>query len=73
MAWPSLKDLLSIFPKISLSANRQTLVLYHKVNLFDLEECVPKGYSRERPFWRTDRIDFYHKLPDGTIEITPGN
>ena len=72
MAWPILLKILEIFPKISLSANRQTLIRYHKVNIFDLQECVPKGLTRERPFWRTDRVDFYHKLPDGTIQITPG-
>ena len=72
MAWPILKDLLSILPKISVTGNRQTLVLLNKVTLFGLQECVPRGYTRERPFWQTDRVDFYHKMPDGTIEHTPG-
>ena len=57
---------------ISVSAGRKTLRLIRKVNTFDLEVCVPKGLVREQPFWRPEKVDLYHLLPDDSIKHTPG-
>lgn len=51
---------------------QKTLVLLQKVNVLDLEECKPKGIIRERTFWKTERVDFYHLLSDNSIKHTPG-
>lgn len=70
MDWlAKIKSLLPI--TIRATASRQTIVHLYKINVAELEECKPKGFLRERPFWRTDRIDFYHLLSDGTIQHTP--
>jgi len=67
MAWPLIK-----LPfHISLASRRQTIVQISKVP-FDLEVCTPKGVPREQPWWRTDRLDFYHLKSDGTIDHTIG-
>ena len=54
-------------------AVRQTIVRLYKVNVAELEVCKPKGFLRERSFGRTEKLDFYHLGPDGTIKHTPGN
>lgn len=66
-----LRDLLPF--GVRITAARRTMVRFHKINVAELEECKPKGFLRERPFWRTDKLDFYHLLPDGTINHTPGD
>lgn len=71
MDW--LTRLTNLVPHVRASSERKSLVLMHKVNTFELVECVPKGIIRERNFWRTERVDFYHRRPDGTIKHTPGD
>ena len=72
MGW--LSDIKGFFPlNISLDWKRTTIVKYHKVNTFDLTVCTPKGIIRERSFGRTDKVDFYHKKEDGSVEHTPGD
>ena len=72
MDWLSrLRDLLPFGVRVTIA--RRTIVRFHKVNVVALEECKPKGILRERPFWRTDKLDFYHLWPDGTIKYTPGD
>lgn len=68
MDW--LKRLLDSFG-LKASSERKSLVLLHKVNLFELEVCVSKGILRARPFWRMEKLDFYHRLPDDTIRHSP--
>ena len=58
---------------INLSAQRTSIVLRQKVDILELEVCHPVGLIRERPFWRSDKVDFYHLLPDDTIKHTPGD
>jgi hypothetical protein len=52
---------------------RQSLTIRVKVNPGDLQTCVPKGVQRERPFWRADKLDWFHLLPDNSIKHTPGD
>ena len=72
MEWLSkLRHLLPLHGKIQVG--RQKIIRLHKINIFELEVCKPKGILRERPFWRTEKVDFYHLFPDGTIKHTPGD
>ena len=74
MGW--LTDIKSLFPfkvNMNLGTTRENIVQMHKVNTFDLVVCEAKGILRDRPLWRTERLDFYHLLPDDSIEHTPGN
>ena len=65
-------DWLTRFPlRLMLGGERRSLVLYNKIDPGDLTVCQPKGVRRERPFWRYDRITFYHLQDDGVIRITP--
>ena len=52
--------------------NRSTIVLYNKMDPSQLEVCGAKSIRRERPFWRTGKIDLYHLKDDGEITHTPG-
>lgn len=71
MDWlTSLKDFFAI--KFTHTTERKTIVLFNKVNLFNLEVCKPKGIMRERSFGRTEKLDFYQLRDDGTIEHTSG-
>ena len=54
---------------INISVKRETLVMFTKVDVYELEECKPKVIRRERSFFRTDRLDSYHLQLDGSIEI----
>ena len=60
-------------PSVRASSERKSLVLMHKVNISELKVCIPQGIIRERSFWRTERLDFYHHLPDDSIKHTPGD
>lgn len=71
MDWSRLKHLLPV--EIRIRIERRRIEQLHKVNVFDLEVCKPKGILRERSFWRTEKMDFYHLFPDGTIKHTPGD
>jgi hypothetical protein len=70
MGW--LDRVLSIFG-LKATSERKSLVLLHKVNIFELEVCKPKGVLRERPFWRMEKLDFYHRLADDSILHTPAS
>lgn len=74
MAW--LNKIKSLSPisaniDVNITKSRQTLVRYSKKNIFELKTCIETGVIRERSWGRTERIDFYHKLEDGTLQITP--
>ena len=72
MEWLSkLRHLLPLHVKLQVGKWR--IVLLHKINVLELEVCKPKGILRERSFWRMEKVDFYHLLPDGTIKHTPGD
>ena len=74
MGWlTDIKNLLPFNIDINLGSTRRNIVQMHKVNTIDLEVCNAKGILRDRSFWRTERLDFYHLLPDGSIEHTPGD
>ncbi len=68
MGWLPIKLPLTI----SLGLSRKTLVRFTKLDIFEMEVCETRGVRRERPLWRTDKLDFYHLLPDGRIEHTSG-
>ena len=68
MDW--LKELLANFG-LRVASERKSLVLLQKVDIFELEVCKPKGILRARPFWRMEKLDFYHRLPDDSILHTP--
>ena len=74
MGWlTDIKNLLPLNLDIKLGSTRRNIVLMHKVNTFDLEVCKAKGILRDQPWWRMERLDYYHLFPDGSIEHTPGN
>ena len=55
-----------------ITEKHRTLVLLCKFNVVDLPVCQTRGILRERRFRRTEKLDFYHQWPDGSITITPG-
>jgi hypothetical protein len=68
-----LSNLLRIIPSIRIINRRKTIVLMNKVNVADLEVCQPKIVTREMPFWRTDKVDIYRALADGSVRHTPSD
>jgi len=66
-----LRDLIPV--RLSALSVRKSLILRVKINTVDLETCIPKGVLRERSFWRTEKLDFFHKLADDSIKHTPGD
>jgi len=67
-------DWLKIFKvswPFSISIHRRTLVLFKKLDVYELEVCNPKIVRRERSFFRTDRLDKYHLLQDGSFTHEP--
>lgn len=62
---------LKLIGAIRVAVQRKTLIRISKVNTWELETCKPKGVLRERSFGRTEKVDHYHLLPDGTIKHTP--
>lgn len=71
MGW--LSELFRILPSLQVTIHRKTTVQISKVNVGELEVCKPKMITRERPFWRSDKVDIYHALPDGSVRHTPGD
>jgi len=72
MAWlKKVKSLIPVNINIDESHSRRTIVQYYKVNTFELEICVDKGIIRERRWWRSEKIDIFHRWPDGTLEHRP--
>lgn len=72
MDWlTTIKGIARIFP-FQYREEKKTIVKITKVNTFDLKMCHPKGIIRERSFWRTEKVDMYHLLADGSIRHTPG-
>ena len=69
MDW--LRKLGESLPQLRATSERKSVVLMHKLSVVDLEVCVPKGILRPRPFWRMDKVDFYHLLADHSIRHTP--
>ena len=54
---------------INISVKREKLVMFTKVDVYELEEFKTKVILREMSFFRTDRLDSYHLQLDGSIEI----
>lgn len=69
--WNKLKDLLPF--GFHVVHKKEVIVKLTKVNILELEECKPKGVLREKSFFRTEKLDFFHLLPNGTISHTPGD
>ncbi len=72
MDWPRILSSILRPVTVNLEAVSKRLVRYNKINVVELEVCQAKGVLRERPFWRTERLDIYHLLEDGSIKHTPG-
>jgi len=71
MDW--LSDLFRALPSLRITIHRRTIVQISKINLADLGVCQPKIVMREQPFWRSDKVDIYHVLPDGSVRHSPGD
>ena len=73
MDWPRILGSILRPLTVNLQAVSKRLVRYNKINVIEFEVCQAKGVLRERPFWRTEKLDIYHLLEDGPIRHTQGD
>lgn len=69
MDW--LSRLVNTFPEVKFLMERRKITRFTKLDVYELEECKPKIIRREIPFWRTDRLDKFHLMPDGSFTHHP--
>lgn len=63
-----LSKLVGLLPiKVDIKRRDEKIVFLNKCDFYDLEICRPKLVRREKSFFRTDQLDKFHLLPDGSV------
>lgn len=62
-------------PKLPISADlsveHKSLTMMQKTDFQALTVCQSVAFRRQRPLWKTDKIDIIHAWPDGSVTHTP--
>jgi hypothetical protein len=62
---------INIDANLEAKSSRQTITYLFKINVTELEICHPTTFTRERSFFRTEKLDIVHAFADGSVRHTP--
>jgi len=57
--------------ELGAKTSRQTITYLFKINMKELQVCHPTAITRERSFFRTEKLDIVHAFADGAVRHTP--